>query len=192
MTNAFGCYKIEIEQYKDNLDKKEQLFTNATTALTSIINKISAGIVLYDNRLKIVETNQKFIDIIGEDAQLINDVIPGLKGADLASLMPPAVNSMFEFALQSNESIVDKDITIGEQKFILNVFTVETDKMAGAIIRNFHAPEVRYDEFEKRITDVIDENLRMVQQIGFLLGEGASETERMLNSVIESFKKEQK
>jgi iron only hydrogenase large subunit-like protein len=184
--------KIEIEQYKGNLEKKEQLFINASNALTSIINKVSAGIVLYDNHLKIVETNSKFIDILGEEAELINEVIPGLKGADLKTLIPTSVNSMFEFALQSNESIVDKDIAIGEQKFILNVFTIETEKMAGAIIRNFHAPDVLYDEFEKRINEVIDENLRMVQQIGFLLGEGASETERMLNSVIESFKKEQK
>jgi hypothetical protein len=28
----------------------------------------------------------------------------------------------------------------------------------------------------------------MVQKIGFLLGEGASETEQMLNSIIESYK----
>jgi len=184
--------KIEILNYKDDIDKKEQLLSNATNALTGIINKLSAGIILIDQKLKIVETNQKFIDIVGEDAQLINEVIPGLKGADLKTLMPPAISSMFEFALQHNQSIADKDIVLGNQKFILNVFTIETDKMAGAIIRNFHASEVRYDEFEKRITDVIDENLMMVQQIGFLLGEGASTTERMLNSVIESFKKEQK
>jgi len=29
----------------------------------------------------------------------------------------------------------------------------------------------------------------MVQKIGFLLGEGASETEQMLNSIIETYKK---
>jgi len=29
----------------------------------------------------------------------------------------------------------------------------------------------------------------MVQKIGFLLGEGASETEQMLNSIIESYRK---
>jgi hypothetical protein len=32
----------------------------------------------------------------------------------------------------------------------------------------------------------------MVQQIGFLLGEGASETERMLNSIILAYKAEKK
>jgi len=38
------------------------------------------------------------------------------------------------------------------------------------------------------VTDVIDKNLSMVQKIGFLLGEGASETEQMLNSIIELYK----
>jgi hypothetical protein len=36
---------------------------------------------------------------------------------------------------------------------------------------------------------VIEKNLGMVQKIGFLLGEGASETEQMLNSIIESYRK---
>jgi hypothetical protein len=36
---------------------------------------------------------------------------------------------------------------------------------------------------------VIEKNLEMVQKIGFLLGEGASETEKMLNSIIASYTK---
>ena len=44
-----------------------------------------------------------------------------------------------------------------------------------------------YDEVVKRLTEAIDKNLNLVQQIGFILGEGASETERMLNSIIESY-----
>jgi len=34
---------------------------------------------------------------------------------------------------------------------------------------------------------VIDQNLELVQQIGYILGEGASKTEKMLNSIIESY-----
>jgi sugar diacid utilization regulator len=44
---------------------------------------------------------------------------------------------------------------------------------------------VRNEQIIQRITEVIDENLNMVQQIGFLLGEGASKTEAMLNSIIQ-------
>ena len=39
----------------------------------------------------------------------------------------------------------------------------------------------------KRLSEVIDKNLGLAQQIGFILGEGTSETERMLNSIIESY-----
>ena len=51
-----------------------------------------------------------------------------------------------------------------------------------------HAPDVRREEVINRVTEVIDKNLEMVQKIGFLLGEGASETEQMLNSIIKSYK----
>jgi hypothetical protein len=44
----------------------------------------------------------------------------------------------------------------------------------------------------KRVSEVIDKNLEMVQKIGYLLGEGASETEQMLNSIIEFYQSEQK
>jgi GTP-sensing pleiotropic transcriptional regulator CodY len=52
------------------------------------------------------------------------------------------------------------------------------------------APEVQKEEVVNRLTEVIDKNLSYVQQIGFILGEGAAETERMLNSIIESYNKQ--
>ena len=55
-----------------------------------------------------------------------------------------------------------------------------------------YSPEVRKEETLKRVTEVIDKNLSMVQQIGFLLGEGASETERMLKSIIKSYTDDKK
>jgi hypothetical protein len=51
------------------------------------------------------------------------------------------------------------------------------------------APEVQKAEVIKRVSEVIDKNLEMVQQIGFLLGEGASDIEKMLNSVINFYAK---
>jgi hypothetical protein len=51
-----------------------------------------------------------------------------------------------------------------------------------------YLPEVRKEEVINRVTEVIDENLDLVQKIAFLLGEGAAKTERMLNSIIESHK----
>ena len=76
---------------------------------------------------------------------------------------------------------------IGEGKFVAQVGD-EIHDIVGAVIRDMYAPEVQKEEVLKRITDVIDKNLAMVQKIGFLLGEGASETEQMLHSIIETYK----
>jgi hypothetical protein len=70
----------------------------------------------------------------------------------------------------------------------ISIFPIKKNKMCGAIIRDLYSPEVQGEEVISRVSEVIDKNLEMVQQIGFLLGEGASETEQMLNSIIESYK----
>jgi hypothetical protein len=70
----------------------------------------------------------------------------------------------------------------------LSVFTIKPNSIVGAVIRDMYAPEVQKEEVIKRITEVIDKNLAMVQNIGFLLGEGASETEKMLNSIIKTYR----
>ena len=49
-----------------------------------------------------------------------------------------------------------------------------------------HAPEVKKDVVLTRTQEVIKQNMKVVQQIAFLLGENASYTESMLNSIIES------
>ena len=54
------------------------------------------------------------------------------------------------------------------------------------------APEVQKAEVIRRVSEVIDKNLEMVQQIGFLLGEGASDIEKMLNSVIKFYEQDKK
>jgi hypothetical protein len=59
------------------------------------------------------------------------------------------------------------------------------------VLRDLSLPEVQKEEVIKKVTEVIDKNLEMVQQIGFLLGEGASDTERMLNSIIKYYRSEE-
>ncbi len=80
-----------------------------------------------------------------------------------------------------------------EDKFLnISIFTIKKNKIVGAIVRDMFLPEVQKEEVIRRVTEVIDKNLEMVQQIGFLLGEGASETEHMLNSIIEFHKTSRK
>jgi hypothetical protein len=107
-------------------------------------------------------------------------------------LLPSQIYNFFSFVLNKDETIDNKDVEIDDKLITVSIFPIEKGKTIGAVFKNLYQSEVRKEEVMYRINDVIEKNLGMVQQIGFLLGEGASETERMLNSIINSFEKEDK
>jgi hypothetical protein len=153
-----------------------------------MLEKLPTGVVIVDNHLKILHSNLSFINIVGEDAKSISDVIPGLTGADLKTLLPFNVYNMFSYVLKEDQPVVSKDVRFDEKMLNISIFPIKKNKMCGAIIRDLYSPEVQGEEVTIRVSEVIDKNLEMVQKIGFLLGEGAAETEQMLNSIIESYK----
>jgi Na+-translocating ferredoxin:NAD+ oxidoreductase RNF subunit RnfB len=168
--------------------KEQQSASEASETTTAMLQKIPSSIVIVDEQLKIIQANNSFIDILGDDAKEISEIIPGLLGADLKTLLPYNFYNLFAYVLQHNENLVNKDVHFDENLYNVSVFTIKKSKIVGAIIRDMYVPEIRKEEVIKRLGEVIDKNLGMVQQIGFLLGEGASETERMLNSIIEFHK----
>ena len=161
---------------------------DASETITTMMKKLPSALVIIDKKLKIVQSNQSFIDLLGDDAIEVNEIIPGLVGADLRTLLPYNIYNLFSYVLQSNEDIKNRDIHYKDNLLNLSVFTIKKNSIVGAVIRDMYAPEVRKEEVIKRISDVIDINLAMVQKIGFLLGEGASETEQMLNSIIQTYR----
>ena len=167
---------------------EQEAARDASETITTMMKKLPSALVIIDKKLKIVQSNQSFIDLLGDDAIEVNEIIPGLVGADLRTLLPYNIYNLFSYVLQSNEDIKNRDIHYKDNLLNLSVFTIKKNSIVGAVIRDMYAPEVRKEEVIKRITDVIDINLAMVQKIGFLLGEGASETEQMLNSIIQTYR----
>jgi len=177
---------LEDSQKQTKIEHEES--KEASEIAIALLQKIPSGIVMADANLKVITANESFIDLIGDDARLVADVIPGLVGADLKTLVTPHLYKLFSFVMSNNDSIMNRDMQIGDQIYTVSVFTIKQDKIVGGIIRDLQVPEVRKEEVITRVTDVIDEQLALVQKIGFLLGEGAAKTEKMLNSIIETYK----
>src|SRR5690554_7271291 len=51
------------------------------------------SIIIVDKNLHIYEANDSLIKVIGEEAEIINEVVPGLKGADLQDRKSTRLNS---------------------------------------------------------------------------------------------------
>jgi hypothetical protein len=177
-----------LKKSERQAQKEKEAAREASEIVRRMIHKLPSMVVICDQNLKILQTNHSFIQMLGEEALEINEVVPGLAGADLKTLLPYNFYNLFTYVLSNNESITNRDIQHEGKVLNISVFVIEQNKIVGAVIRDMSAPEVQKEEVVKRLTEVIDKNLSLVQQIGFIMGEGASETERMLNSIVESYK----
>ncbi len=180
--------KKALKESEEFARREKEVAQSTSDMMNNMLEKLPTGVVIVDNNLKILHSNLSFINIVGEDAKSISEVIPGLTGADIKTLLPFSVYNMFSFVLKEDQSVVSRDVRFDEKMLNISIFPIKKNKMCGAIIRDLFSPEVQGEEVTLRVSEVIEKNLEMVQKIGFLLGEGAAETEQMLNSIIESYK----
>jgi Na+-translocating ferredoxin:NAD+ oxidoreductase RNF subunit RnfB len=181
-----------LKESEKKARKEKEAANEASEIMHLMLQKLRAGVVVMNKDLKIIQSNKRFIAILGEEAESIDEVIPGLVGADIKSLLPYNIYNLFNYVLQNNENVMSRDVHFEDKFLNISIFTIKKNKIVGAIVRDMFLPEVQKEEVIRRVTEVIDKNLEMVQQIGFLLGEGASETEHMLNSIIEFHKTSRK
>lgn len=177
-----------LQESEESARREAQHAEEVRDTMETMIQKLPSSVVIVDENLKVLRANQSFITLLGTEVQEISDVIPGLVGADIKTLLPFQVFNLFMYVLQNGEEIQNRDITLNNRVYNLSVFTIRKSKIIGAVIRDMQVPDIRKEEVVKRIGEAIDKNLEMVQKIGFLLGEGAAETEQMLNSIIEFYK----
>jgi len=177
---------LEVEK---GLKTENQKIKQEVQTISALLQNLPSAAVIINDKLKVIESNQSFVKILGEDAAIINEVIPGLVGADLKSLLPQSIYNLFAHVLENDENIIGKDVHYDNTLLNVSIYSLKSNKIVGGVFRDMHVAEVRQEEVINRVTEVIDENLKMVQNIAFLLGEGASTTEKMLNSIIETYQK---
>ena len=149
-----------------------------------LLQKMPYGVVTVDDQLKVVEANRKFAEIMGDELMQVYKAVPGLKGVDIRRVLP--FHNLFESLLQSGGEMTEHDVREGDNFYHLSLVTIQQHKMVCGIIQNLRAPEMQYELLTDRIREVIKQNVESVQRIAYLLGENASFTESMLNSIVDS------
>lgn len=181
---------LRISEENARQEKESQMETSAL--ISAMLQQLVSGVVIVDENLRILHANKAFIRILGEEAAMVDEVIPGLQGADIKSLLPVHFYKIFSFVLSADESVERKDVQYGDTMLNVSVFPLRSKKYVGGIIRDIFMPEVYKEQIISRMKDVIDQNFEMVQKIAFLLGEGSAKTEQMLNAIIESHQSQHK
>ena len=191
--NCSGCGYESCRQFASALLERKAEQTMCASYMrklaqkkaNALIKSMPSGMVIVDEGMKIVECNLRFASIMGKDIEELFEAKPGLEGASLEKIVP--FHSFFRTVLEIGEDILDRDIRHKNSIYHVSIFSIEKHRYVGAIIQDITTPAVRKEQIIRKAERVIQKNLATVQQIAYLLGENASETEVMLESIIDSF-----
>lgn len=153
----------------------------------ALMQKMPSAVVMVDENLRILECNPSFTRFFGP--QDSDDPQPrALENQPLDTLVP--FYNLFNSVLETGEEIPGRDIRFQGRVFHVTIFSVERHSVVGGIFRDETQPAVRKEQIIDRARRVIENNLRTVQQIAFLIGENAAESEIALNAIVDSFSPE--
>ena len=168
-------------------ERKLEKAREATVIASAMMHKIRAGIIIIDSEFKVIDSNEGFARLFGPEIEELYETIPGLHGADLKELVPEMIYKMFSSAMVSGENMIERDLKIQNKLMRVSVITIYKHRVVGALLRDMSAPSLVREEIISRAQRVNRQNLETVQKIAFLLGDNASLTEELLNSIIESY-----
>ena len=151
----------------------------------ALLQKMPSAVAIVDDQLRIIECNANFLRLFSEDVEREKE----LEGAALDAIIP--FSNLFQRVLESGEDVVSHDIRY--QRSILNtsIFSIEPNLVLCGIFQDITEPIFQKEQIIGRARDVIQKNLKTVQQIAYLLGENAADSEIILNSIVRSFSPEE-
>ena len=171
--------------------KAEQKLERAKESMiisSHMLHKIRAGIIIVNTDFKVIDSNESFAHMMGEEVTELYDTIPGLRGADISELLPDVIYKMIANIMSTGENNLERDIKYQNKLLHISVVTIYKQRVVGAVIRDMSAPVLVRDEIINRAQRVNKQNIETVQKIAFLLGENAAQTEELINSIIESYR----
>jgi PAS domain S-box-containing protein len=171
--------------------KQEQKLERAKESMiisSVMLHKIRAGIIIVNTDFKVIDSNESFAQMMGDEIVELFDTIPGLRGADVAELVPDVIYKMIANIMSTGENDLERDIKYQNKLLHISVVTIYKQRVVGAVIRDLSAPVLFRDEIINRAQRVNKQNIETVQKIAFLMGENAAQTEELINSIIESYR----
>ena len=152
----------------------------------ALIQKMPSAVVIVNDTLRIIEFNGAFTTLFAANRAASGDTpAASIEGLPLADIMPFA--GLFQSVVKTGEDILDRDLRFQNTILHATIFSIEKHCLVGGIIQDITRPAVQKEQVIRKAREVIQKNLSTVQQIAYLLGENAADSEITLNSIIDSF-----
>jgi iron only hydrogenase large subunit-like protein len=151
----------------------------------ALLQRMPSAVVIVGEDLEIIEYNPSFSKLFPAEEAALEEP----DGTPARGVLP--FSNLFRRVLESGEDILSHDIRFGKRILNTSIFTIEPNTVIGGIFRDITEPTFQKEQIVERAQQVIEKNLKTVQQIAFLLGENAADSEVILSSIVSSFRPEE-
>jgi len=152
----------------------------------AMLRCMPSAIVMVDNKLNIIETNDAFLKMFtGDMYELFSSRPEGLAGAALDRIVD--ISGIFKTILSTGKDLHKERYEINGKLYDINAFTIEENEIVGAVITDVTMQETNREQISKKAHEVISKNIAIVQEIACLLGEHMVETETLLSSIANDY-----
>lgn len=151
----------------------------------ALLRCMPSGGVIVDRNLTVIESNEPFAQMMGEDTVLAYDASLNLRGAQLARLLPFA--ELFRTAFRTGQDIHRDHMIVGDRMLNVMIFTIEPGQTVGAIMEDVTSAEIHREKIARKAREVIARNISTVQDIACSLGEHMADTEILLRSIASDY-----
>ncbi|MDE6483534.1 MAG: 4Fe-4S binding protein [Rikenellaceae bacterium] len=163
---------------QENRALSEQLRIWTQTA-RAVLENLPLAVLVADKEGRISVINRPFIDCLDYETQESGP----LTGSRIEQIFDDEVVTRFYDTLHTGKPFDDLIVTSGTGRRHGSVIPLVGGDSAMITLREPYGGALR-DDIALRIESVIDQNMAMVQKIGYLLGEEMSQSTEKLNSII--------
>ena len=96
-----------------------------------MLHKINMGILMMDHNNRVVDANEAFAQLMGEEIKELYETISGLEGADVRGLVPDVIFKMLSSILASGEDMLERDIKFSNRLLHVSVVTLYKQRLSG-------------------------------------------------------------
>lgn len=179
---------LRIEQLEAENRRLREREADSLQTLHTLIRKLPAAAVAIGTGSVVLRANEPFVRAGGFRTMQMAETTPALTGAALREVLPEELCTRAENTQATGEDIEREDVLWNGAPYTFSVYNIRRGDLTILLLRSLAAADIRVEELTARLQEAADRNIRMTQQIAFLLGEEVSESAKSIGSVIRALR----
>ncbi len=180
-SDSYNQQKERIKTLSSEIDIAQNELEIERNNLNNIVSKLNEAVVIVGKNRELLLYNKSFIDMLDKKSLcFINCSEPKTENLMLKELVNDDLYKRFLEVQNSGKDQLWLNSKLGDFTVSTSIYSIRRGEKIMLIFRNIADSLVARQEATKQIEAVINQNMSMVQKIGFLLGEEIAATTKVL------------